>query len=79
MGLVGAAAPEAISASARQYLLSKFGQSRALPNYAASDFMAQDVVNPKLRQALMGTTFVNNQNILSPEQEELLRLGRLNR
>lgn len=79
MGLVAVAAPEAISASARQYLLSKFAQSRALPNYAASDFMAQDVVNPKLRQALMGTTFVNNQNILSPEQEELLRLGRLNR
>jgi hypothetical protein len=79
MGLAAAAAPEATSALARQYLLSKFGQSRALPNYAASDFMAQDVVNPKLRQALMGTTFVNNQNILSPEQEELLRLGRLNR
>ena len=78
MGLVGAAAPEATSALARQYLLSKFGQSRALPNYAASDFMAQDVVNPKLRQALMGTTFTN-QNNLSPEQEELLRLGRLNR
>ena len=78
MGLVGAAAPEATSALARQYLLSKLGQSRALPNYAASDFMAQDVVNPKLRQALMGTTFVN-QNNLSPEQGELLRLGRLNR
>lgn len=78
-GLVAAAAPEATSALARQYLLSKFGQSRALPSYNAPDFLAQDIVNPKLRQALMGTTFVNNQKILSPEQEELLRLGRLNR
>jgi hypothetical protein len=78
-GLAAAAAPEATSALARQYLLSKFGQSRALPSYNSSDFLAQDIVNPKLRQALMGTTFVNNQKILSPEQEELLRLGRLNR
>ena len=64
-GLLAAAAPEATSALARQYLLSKFGQSRSLPNYNAGNFLAQDVVTPGLRNALLGTTFVNNQNAMT--------------
>jgi hypothetical protein len=64
-GLLAAAAPEATSALARQYLLSKFGQNRALPNYTGSNFLAQDVVTPGLRNALLGTTSVNNQNAMS--------------
>jgi len=57
--VIGAAAPEVTSALARQYLLSRMGQQRALPNYGSSDFLAQDITTPGLRNALVGVPFAN--------------------
>jgi hypothetical protein len=56
---LGAVVPEATSAAARAYLLSRMGQSRALPNYNRADFLAQDTLTPGLRNALMGLPIVN--------------------
>jgi len=56
---LGAVVPEATSAAARAYLLSRMGQNRALPNYNRADFLAQDTLTPGLRNALMGLPIVN--------------------
>ena len=56
---LGAVVPEATSAAARAYLLSRAGQSRALPNYNRADFLAQDTLSPVLRNALMGVPMTN--------------------
>jgi len=58
-GALSAIAPEATSAAARAYLLSRMGQNRALPNYNRADFLAQDTLTPGLRNALMGLPVVN--------------------
>ena len=77
--VAGAAAPQVISGAARQYLMSPFAQSRAIPNYSPPGVNALAGSNEATLRALMGLPTFTNQKILSPEQEELLRLGRLNR
>ena len=77
--VAGAAAPQVISSAARQYLMSPFAQSRAIPNYSPPGVNALAGSNEASLRALMGLPTFTNQKILSPEQEELLRLGRLNR
>jgi hypothetical protein len=81
-GLAAAAVPfipQAISGAARSYLMSPFAQSRAIPTYNPPGLNALAGSNEASLRALMGLPTFTNQKILSPEQEELLRLGRLNR
>jgi len=81
-GLAAAAVPfipQAISSAARSYLMSPFAQSRAIPNYSPPGVNALAGSNEGTLRALMGLPTFTNQNNLSPEQEELLRLARLNR
>ena len=81
-GLAAAAVPfipQAISSAARSYLMSPFAQSRAIPNYSPPGVNALAGSNEGTLRALMGLPTFTNQNILSPEQEELLKLRRLNR
>lgn len=77
--VAGAMAPQAISGAARSYLMSPFAQSRAIPTYNPPGLNALAGSNEASLRALMGLPTFTNQKILSPEQEELLRLGRLNR
>jgi hypothetical protein len=59
--MAGAGAPGALSFAARQYLLSRMGQNRALPNY---DVNAPS--SPALRNALIGLP-VAKENALAPK------------
>lgn len=66
--LVGAVAPQAVSAAARNYLLSPLAQSRAIPTYSRPGVNALAASNEAVLRALMGVpTFVNQpQNALAP-------------
>ena len=54
-------AAQMVSSGTRNYLQSKFAQQRALPDYASGDFLSQQVLNPQLRNALIGVTQSQNQ------------------
>ena len=61
--------PAAASAIMRQKLLSAGAQANAIPNYGKFDSFAQGIMNPQLRNYLLGaqTTNVTNQlNNLRP-------------
>ena len=62
--LVGAVAPGAVSWGARNYLLSKMGQRRAMPEYDRPmlNFLANQPMTPELRNALLAVPA--NQNAL---------------
>ena len=53
--MAGAVAPEAASWAAKNYLLSKMGQRRAMPNYDRPmlNFLANQPMTPELRNALL--------------------------
>ena len=73
-GMVGAAtmagmyAPQAVSAAARNYLLSPFAQSRAVPTYSRPEINALAGSNETLLRAMMGVPTFTNQpaNALAP-------------
>jgi hypothetical protein len=67
-GVAGAIAPQAISAAARNYLLSPFAQARAIPTYDRPGVNALAASNEAILRAAMGIpTFTNQpQNTLAP-------------
>lgn len=64
--MVGAVAPEAASYAAKNYLLSKMGQRRAMPNYDRPllNIIAEQPMNPRVRNMLLGIPTTENQNAL---------------
>jgi len=61
--------PSAASALMRQRLLSAGGQANVIPNYAKYDNLAQGIMNPQLRNYLLGAQVINRpsqQNNLAP-------------
>jgi hypothetical protein len=52
--MVGAAAPELVSAGMRQYMLSKMGQRKILPKYDKYKNLAEGLNNENVRNALIG-------------------------
>jgi hypothetical protein len=51
--MIGAAAPELISAGMRAYMLSKIGQKRISPNYDRFKGLAEGMSDESMRNALM--------------------------
>lgn len=67
-GLAAAAipfAPQVVSAAARNYLLSPFAQSRAIPTYARPGVNALAASNEALLRGAMGVPTFTNQNALA--------------
>jgi hypothetical protein len=64
-GLVGAMAPSAMSAAARNYLLSPFAQGRAIPTYQRPTTNALAASNEAVLRAMMGVPTFTNQNALA--------------
>lgn len=64
--MAGAVAPEAASWAAKNYLLSKMGQRRAMPNYdrALLKLIAEQPANSQVRNMLLGVPTTENQNAL---------------
>lgn len=67
-GVLGAVAPQAISAAARNYLLSPFAQNRAIPTYSRPGVNALAAGNEAMLRSLMGVPTFTNQptNALAP-------------
>lgn len=67
-GIAGAMLPQAVSAAARNYLLSPFAQGRAIPTYSRPGVNALAASNEAVLRSLMGVpTFTNQpQNALAP-------------
>jgi hypothetical protein len=67
--IAGAMAPQMISGAARNYLLSPFAQSRAIPTYSRPGVNALASSNEAVLRSLMGLpTFTNqSQNALAPQ------------
>ena len=66
-GIAGAMLPQAVSAAARNYLLSPFAQGRAIPTYSRPGVNALAASNEAVLRSLMGVpTFTNQpQNALA--------------
>jgi hypothetical protein len=64
-GMVGAVAPAAMAAGARNYLLSPFAQGRAVPTYQRPTTNALASSNEALLRAMMGVPTFTNQNTLA--------------
>lgn len=64
--MVGAVAPGAVSWGARNYLLSKMGQRRAMPEYDRPllNVIAEQPTNTRVRNMLLGIPTTENQNAL---------------
>jgi hypothetical protein len=60
-GVLGAIAPQVISAGARNYLLSPFGQARAIPTYNRPGVDALAASNEAALRAMMGLPTFTNQ------------------
>lgn len=59
--VAGALAPSAVSAAARQYLLSRYAQQRAIPQYGRPGVNALAASDPALLGALAGIPVATNQ------------------
>jgi hypothetical protein len=69
-GMVGAAAPELISAGMREFMLSKMGQRKILPKYDKYKNLAEGLSNENVRNALIAIQLneaaqQSNQNALA--------------
>lgn len=67
-GIAGAMLPQAVSAAARNYLLSPFAQGRAIPTYSRPGVNALAAGNEAMLRSLMGVPTFTNQptNALAP-------------
>lgn len=67
-GIAGAMLPQAVSAAARNYLLSPFAQGRAIPTYSRPGVNALAASNEAVLRSLMGVPTFTNQPQNAPAQ-----------